>query len=323
MSLGPGILQRSILKGVDKAGGFIFENKLEWQLAEKFEKIEVESKIHQSVYQNGMISKSFDNSFRRAIRSLIKDDKLKLINKKLSSLEEFRALYPYKTANYQLFLLRRKFVPIIVDYITRNSSSMFSLKQIEDHIAEVMQEEDPNKFDSFVRQWKDFERSIFGLKFDFDDNSRKVIVWLLSRGRELFFKSKEVQCKRPLSAIITEGKKYLANNLYGRIIVYDISSFYDNFFESDKLKFTSLKSQLYSVAYFGKYGRPQLKKEIKVFLRSFYKDEVVCLPGHIDVETKIKGRSLCLPLELCTFSPMLDKVLDRHAFSDFKFLLSD
>jgi len=320
MSLGPGILQRSILEGVDKEGGGIFENKLEWNLARKFEKIEIASEAGQPAYPNGIISKSFDNSFRRAVGSLIKDRKLKLISRKLSSLEEFRSLYPYKTVNYQLFLLRTKFIPILVDYIVKNSSSMFSLKEIEDHIAEVMQKEKPAEFSNFICQWDDIERFIFSVKSSFDDKSRRIFILLLARGRELFYKTKEVKCQKPLSKIITEGESCLSICTNGEILFSNMCSFYNNFFESDNLKFTSLKSQLYSVAYFGMYGRPQLKKEIKVFLRKIYKDEVVSLPGHLDIESKFQDRSPQLPLELCTFSPLLDKVLDRHAFSNFNFL---
>jgi len=81
------------------------------------------------------------------------------------------------------------------------------------------------------------------------------------------------------------------------------------------MKHNRLKSQLHVVAYLYDRTTPGFRDEIK---RYFYREKteiIKDLPDHREPNVKGFARP-----RLVTFSPFLDKLIDRHAFAKFEFL---
>ena len=147
--------------------------------------------------------------------------------------------------------------------------------------------------------------------------------FVVSKGMELFiYRKKELSFNKSFITTIDAFEIICSKDEAGEEInlLFDLREFYSKYFDATNLGRAQLKSQLYVIANFGKGGKPFIKTEIKEELRKICPYYIKNLPGHKEPEKISKHGINWFSHWEPEYSHLLDKLIDRHAFSYFHFL---
>ena len=314
MSLGPGKIQNSILQALQNSDTPIQRNQLLWDLAQKNDKIIDDGKIGKLI-PKGSIEDSYKKSFQRAIKSL-DGNKIEITKRKLRSIRELIKYYPYKTSSREIRYLREQLFPLIPAYLKEGYvRQKYNINDNEVFLLKKLRAIDPGKMSRYQDLWLNVETEILEILSEENVAEKNLWMSLLIKGRQLFL---DDRAKYGLSFHYIIGEmseqedKFTKSetDLFKRIL-----NLKSKVFKKDAMKHNRLKSQLHVVAYLYDRTTPRFRDEIK---RYFYREKtevIKDLPDHREPDAK----GFALP-RLVKFSPLLDKLIDRHAFARFEFL---
>ena len=191
----------------------------------------------------------------------------------------------------------------------------YNLSGNELYLLKNMKRDWPRRFRRLTRTWKGIEARILKLIAQENVSQKELWISLFIKGQE-FFGGQYVEHGRPFHYLVNK----LIENESGltgveRVILDDVKVFKNRLLRKSDMSHARLKTELYAVAYFYAQGSCSLRDEVRnYFLR---KDEkfIKSLPGHEGGE-RLKWR-IATPIK---FAPILDRVVDRHVFSKFRFL---
>lgn len=312
MSRGPGKIQNQIIDKLSESEGEVSRNKLLWDLAEANESVDKGKEICDGIFE-GRIKKSFVNNFNRAISSL-KEDRVSFFNEKLTHLDELFHIYPFKTYKLEILALRQKMLPFIPGFLNKPYfRTSFNTAANERFLIEKMQERRKQKFIELQKKWADLEKQIAK---KLAENGEHYELWkhILIKGNQLYL-NKNITINYSLLHLLKKlNKEYQAGK---DNVVSALNGHFEDSFDSQDMKHTLLKSEIYKIGNFGNQGRSTLKTPFKEYLLKQNKDLIESLPGHIYYSPRIMGH---LSAAVKSYSHLLDKLIDRTVFADFEFL---
>ena len=268
--------------------------------------------------------RSLDRSFSRASRRLEQEEILRVYRRKLETLEDFVRDYPLRTKNPRIRELRQIFVPLLADLMSERAMGGTSTKG-ERYLIDRSMETDSSWFERAQRDWFSFERRLLTDARDLAADRAKALVEALAKGREYFEGRRKSLGGR--STRSTSPIKLPARSLHGLVAAmndagYDtseIEAWYGAAFPQPALQHVELKVALHEVAFLGQRATPALKGDTKLWLLEREPEAVRALPGHEE-----PGRTPGVPRwasrNVTEFSPLLDRVIDRHVFDRFDYL---
>lgn len=313
MSVGPGKLQSAILTALRKTPKQF--NILLWEIAENLGKI---NKVPNNIVglENGQISKSFYNNFLRAIKSL-KGKKLILVKEmKISNLDDLIKYYPFKTRELEIRYLREKFLPLIVNFIKTQNSFPFSAPQVEENTIAQLRMNSSN-YSQLVSEWVEIQEEI-KIYFLSSKMFSIEITDLLYKGMELILSNNKTIVNDTLGNLINVVQ---SNSLINEPISNKLYLFYEKYFVKGSLDRNMFKNIMYSVVSISKsQGSSNVTANFKKFLYENEPDLISSLPGHITPKELVKDRWYQIGEQEIIYSSLIDRIIERHLFTDFIFL---
>jgi len=326
MSRGLGKMQSGILAEIGNLGGEVLQNQLLWQLAERNSKIRRERPISGELYE-GAIENSFRTSFMRAVTTLVEDEKVKAKDRPINDLSGLSTYYPFKTFRFEILSLRKILLPVIVGYLEGGYGRLSAVPHLyprfgtDDHelfILKKIKESSPQFHKRIKARWLTFEEELLKIMVSKKRTGPDLWTRLFIRGRQLFLEEGRLEYGLAFHGIL--GKLSTMEEPMSeseRAFLERIERFKAWVFQEDDVRRAAMKTALYQLANFQKGGAATLHKEIKGFLLKEHPDLIRNLPGHKDPPSTFRGSWL---FEATTFSKLLDKLIDRHVFSAFRFI---
>lgn len=304
MSSGPGKTQALILTHLSATP--ILFNKLLWNLAHAQNGISCQGKY--GFLRAGRISRSFEESFRRAVRGLHENELITVTKRKFNDLDEAIDCLPYVTSNLQLHELRMGVKAEILDYLLTGGAKDVDV-DFESYTVAKIKKGDPSAFFELEKEWEDIEQ---GVIFRLSQNSTCLDEWLnvLVRGRSLFAKRK-LDFKKPLYALHASLKAHdeseCSLEILSKILVLleRISSY-------ESWRMGAIKQDLYKAL-----KANVVTDELKHYLFKKHGDDFVSLPKH--KEPLKKGGFSALSFNR-KYDPILNKLVDRQLLKNHSYL---
>ena len=314
MSLGHGNIQKSILQSIKNSDTPIQRNKLFWMLARSNDKVIVTETLCEDI-DEGYIENSFSKSFQRALKRLVDEKMVSVQKRRLMNIQEFIEYYPFKTSKLEIFLLRKILLPFVKTYLEGPYSRVpYTVADNELFILDKIKNEFPKRIKRYTLNWRKKEKRIISLLARYDLDSRSQWISLMIKGRQLFLDNR-VKYGKAFHVIIKKiGEADEFNNEVEYELYEEINKFKKKVFKPEIMKHSKLKSQLHLIAYFSERTKSGLKDEIKQHFLDEQPEIIENLPDYHQPEGR--GFTRFPP----TFSPILDKLIDRHVFSNFEFL---
>jgi len=306
MSRGAGNLQRLILEQLDLSGP-IQLNELCWQLATREGRLTTGD-------ESGAIDRSFYSSFLRAVNLL--GQRVVRSPRKLLDLNELVAYYPFKTRSAFIKDLRQRLLPIVADWLSQRNAARFRKAQTEHHLL--------NRLATSAREeanevWASIESQLFDAISRLRGESRIVLLSILVKGRELFVEHSSVWEGRSLGRLIDLGFRLEPLGPEDRCVLTDVKKLYDCCLPSAKVNHAWLKSQLYSIVSFSRWGSSSgLSDEVKGVLLERDCKFIETLPGHVPPHLKRVG-NFASPRKI-EYSGFLNELIRRDVLAPFEFL---
>lgn len=296
MSRGLGSLQRLIVATLTDAP--VTSTDLCWQLA-----------------GGSRLTSAFYGAFFRALRGLEDRELVLVTRRKLKNLREFEQHYPNKTRLHELRDLRRQLLPILVHQLEQTGERRFSSTNVERHAVRLTQ--DAPGGERLTEAWKALEPDAYDAIGQLSNTNRQacdLAMRVLFKCRLLFDRRRmrfsEIEIGTALTDLLYRAElvpEASALTMFTRRVQEMLDEFVDLKAVHDH---ADLKSRLYVYAALGKDQSPGLKPEAKALLLKHLPAVVTSLPGHVPGPK----------LHDTTFSPLLDRLIDRHAFAQYEFL---
>ena len=302
MSAGLGTLQRNIINEVE-INSPIYQRELMWQLAFDRGAIMKTGTAWNDI-EEGSITASFKENFRRAIRSL--DEQHAIIIKKqyFSNIFFLIDSLPYLTSRLECYLLSLKLIPSIKKYAQIENEKKGRIQ----YETFTIQHLDKNKFAKYSDLWEAIEESILNLLYAERTKFLRFDRWLniQMRGRYLFKRRKEGfdSTLQNQIAVLAEIANLTPDETSILILLQDLISLLS---KEDTWQKGTVKDVLYTFFNATKHAKHALMKD---FLFEAHTDLLSSLPSH--VEPKRDGRfRVGFPFER-KYSPLLDKIINKH-----------
>ena len=319
MSRGPGKIQKSILDTLQEQDGPILRNKLQWKLAFQNDNV-VKTREHCKEILEGYIEDPYIKSFQRALKGLRENGKISVQERKLRDIDDFIDHFPFKTVYLDILMLRKELLPLVKSFINSPyRGSQYTKGDNELYVLEQIKKESPSKFRRYATAWKKIENRILDLLVRQNPHEKKRWTSLLIKGRQLFLDTR-AQYRMAFHFIIEKIEKYQEPMSETEMkLLVDIKQYTRKVFRPEVMQYSKLKSQLHLVAYFSERTKIGLKEDIKMYFLAERPEIVENLPEHHQAKNhEMFGK---FPLSFSpSFSPILDKLIDRYAFSKFEFL---
>jgi hypothetical protein len=312
MSRGPGQLQKAILSQLERDPDSVLQNVLLWNIAlerDEFEKNGKAFHLNGKVVQEGRIKKSFEISFRRAVKTCSAAGLVCQNRTKITTLDEFIQLLPFITTRLEIFELRSALLPTIKKYIERNPTT--NLDPFE-YQLEILEDKHSSAYKELKRSWENIETD--ALKLISNTELQNIDLWLdtLCWGRYHFRDRNRSGVLRIPSKTESDTEEKIANSL--RVLVGRIKTF-------SEFKIGNAKKVLYALFQAPRHGKTNLTKDFRNFLFNEQEELIKSLPGDEEPATsRLYGRYHDNYLERRKFSPLLDQLFDRHIFRELTFI---
>lgn len=316
MSRGPGKIQKTIIETIQKAKEPVQRNHLLWQIAKNTNRIKFDGLLCEEI-RAGRIENSLISGYQRSLKTLSDSRQITITKRKLRDIDDFIDYYPYKTTSHEMLMLRKKLLPLIKPYLEKPHRKFpFTVRENEIYVLEKIISEHPTRYDRQSRHWRKIEKKIL-TQLSGKIKARKLWTGLLIKGRELFLddRAEYGMAFHVIINKIEERKEKLVPTQLE--LLSEIQEFKQRVFKPDVMKHSRLKSQLGIVANFSERSRPYLEDETKQYFLREIPSLIKSLPEHEQPEQHSSGFYHRFPPR---FDPILNKLIDRHAFSKFEFL---
>jgi hypothetical protein len=339
MSRGLGTLQSTILERISDLGGKVLQNQLLWTLAQENVSIKIGKNIYEDVAE-GTITDSFKNNFGRALNKLIQRRTIHLSPLRINDLDSLLQFYPYKTFRYEIFMLRKRLLPLVKTFITsidegtyhptsNEGYKKFGTTNNERFVLDNLNRSSTEYYEQCKERWSELESELLGVALN-NSNRRNLWVRLMVKGRELFI---EKYKRRPYYSGYSVEVSPITYSMSASKLLEDLSScsvnmsqpelsllakigaFKQDVFSDTHIDRAVLKTQLYRVAHFSRKGSARFNDEFKRFIFLTCTDLVRSLPGHQDPPNTLYGRGK--PIQ---YSPLIDKIIDGRILAEFRFV---
>jgi len=304
MSSGPGNIQTLILTHLPSTP--ILFNKLLWDMAHVQDRI-----LHKPNYgflPAGRINRSFEESFRRAVRGLHENGAISVTKRKFNDLQEAMDGLPFVTSCLELHHLRMNLKSEILAYITSGTPKEVDL-DYEAYTVLNIKTNNPEVFSQLQQNWKEIQQFIISHIYD---DSTYLDRWLnvLVRGRSLFT-NRKLDFKKPLHVLYATLKERDASKSSADILLM-IEYLLEQVRSYETWKVGAIKLDLYKVL------KPKgTTDELKEYLFKKHRDDFVTLPKHKEPAKKGGFGSLSFNRK---YDPILDKVVDRQLLKNHSYL---
>lgn len=241
---------------------------------------------------------------------------------KLQGLAELVELYPYMTRDLQIRELRHRLLPHVQTYMYTHGSK-YDLEENELYLEE--RASDPER-QLRCDRWLELEDRICAVIGSSPRNGRDVLIAILTRGREVFVRSRSPFHPRTASRFKYEGAlRPLLTAFVDRgsecpghdpSLPGDLISFYGQCFPDPAIKHVALKSQLHRIWESPKLGAPRLTRPFKEYLLTADRLLIESLPGHVAASGSVRTFSR----REAVFGDILEQLFARDVFWPFQFL---
>jgi len=313
MSRGLSANQKLILDGLEKLGGPTYVGKLRWEFAERRSKIE-DVKPYGPI-RSGHISKSFYNSFNRAIMSLCERGEIYSCDRKLKSLDELACAHPYKSSLLHIKELREKMLPLVVS-IMKKDKPVYSSDEVEMHLYSHLA---LDKKRSAYTRWSELQPELKSLVSEpgpLGDLALQVLV----RCNQLF--NIEQEPKMSLGCSLGSLMSNVSNDPNG--IFSRINIFFNDYITKEDIQLGEVKSYLYNYCDFGSGGHGSIKTSMKRHLLHAEREWIEQLPGHRTGSTEFTQHGLFgfhVDISDTEYDPIMDKLINRAtALGKYQFI---
>lgn len=304
MSSGPGKTQILILTHLSATP--ILFNKLLWNLAYTQDCIDCQGKY--GFLRAGRISRSFEESFRRAVRGLHENERITVTKRKFNDLDEAMDCLPYVTSSLQLHDLRMGVKSDILDFLSTGAAKDVDI-DFESYTIEKIKKSNPDVFSQLGKEWEDIQQSIIS---HINHDPPCLDDWLnaLVRGRSLF-KNRKLDFGKPLHALhaslTAHDESTCSVEILSKILglLARVSSY-------ESWKVGAIKQDLYKVL-----KSNVVTDELKEYLFKKHRDDFLSLPKHKEPQKKGGFASLSFTRK---YDPIVDKVVDRQLLKNHSYL---
>lgn len=319
MSSGPGTLQNQILSLLPKNHTFVFKNLILWDLAFQRSEIININKITEELTL-GIIKKSFQENFRRAVNSLIENGKIIAEKRKMTDVSEAFQNFPYLTPNLEINMLRKKLLPSVLEYIQGpRFKPKFGKGKIEEEIAKKLRKEEKHQL---LEKWFIIERKIAIVLSECEDNRFEMWLNCVARGRNIFTNSGP-KSSLSMTSIISKLKKERGLYQNELVTLADIENIMNNHFANAEWDIGECKKIYYAISDMSKGSKGKIDDELKRYLHDKHQDFIESLPEHKSPkkhQIKIKGKTKWMRYGQHHYGPLLDKILTKQILRQFIFL---
>lgn len=266
--------------------------------------------------------RSLDSSFSRALLRLCQDKEIRIDQRKLETVADFRSDYPFRTKDLKVRKLRETFVPLLAERL----ETLVRSTPTSDGEARLLNRraaQDPAWFGRQREGWLELEARLLN-PGDLSVRARKALVEVLAKGREYFegrFSADAPQSSASPIHVRNRSLHELLRNL--REAGYDTSDLevsYQQVFPEPEVRHVEFKRGLHAIARISRGSRSSLLRETKQWLLERDPAAVRALPGHSDTRTVSHPRRH-VSAEHTRFSPELDQLVDVHVFDAFEYLV--
>lgn len=331
MSKGFGARQRAILARLGDEP--TTSCRLRWELAEAEPERAFEGRAAKGWLRDGRIRGAFNSSHARALNRLEAEGAIRVTPRKLQSLDELIAHFPFKTLRLDLHDLRLRLLPLLqkvkLDPLMKGYRD-YSEPERERHLIEQLRQDESPELRRLVRSWPELEQRLLSHMAKLDDSkARRHWVQLLAKCEEFLRPKRHIRCSTSLGVLIARCEEQGGPDPDGLLAA--VRAGYDACLPREQRDHTALKNQLYRYVHLGDRESVTLHKEVAYELMRLEPQLIAELEGHQPGETR--NASPLVPAWFVrdpkqppgvpyveSFSPDLDRLIDRHCLDVFKFV---
>lgn len=308
-------MQRAILGGLRDRGPTL-SSELCWLMAEEAGKVSRRSSGNPLLPEGGIV-RSFYVSFTRALRGLVRDNRVGASWRRLRSADELVTYYPFKTQDLRMRLLRERLLPHLRERMRNAGRLRFSRAENEVFIIEKLTED---QLREATAKWSDLEgRLVDSLAIMPSDNRRHFMaVW--ARGCSIFPSRRSTTQDPPLGSLIAKLEDLPRQSKEVCLLASNLIEFYVTWFPREQRDVVHLKSLLAEEFDLGEDSKGRMRDEFKRELHKMEPDFIESLPGDRHRRTESEEETDLQDYFENRFSPLLDQLVRKDVFRQFTFL---
>jgi len=299
-------MQRQILEVVPLEGSISLD-RVRWELADAADAVEPNEE------GQAIIRKAFEQSFDRAVGSLIRSGRLVREDAKLVSIDELVDMYPFKTRYQERRRLREQLLPHLAEFL-RKRVSAYDFTETERFVEPTPEAPEI---------WKALDAKLRAFDADATAEESELLFSIRAKGRELFTKAK-VTIKPPLRGLIRRAETVLVSP-GGAALVKEMKDAYRGCFDSRDMEHAVLKAKLHTAANLKSGNKIRLHDVAKDFLEKVAPEVIRAMPNYDPVKDPDDEEHHLMGFgswqrHKNRFDPLLDKLIDRDVYREFAVL---
>lgn len=327
MSAGPGRLQSLVLKTLSEKPSWLFRELL-WKIAELRCAVSRTEKRGEFI-EEGIISKSFTENFRRAIANL--DGSVQKNYRKFTDVTEVLTYNQYLTSRLEIYELRKILKCSLLNYIEQELPPNKRMLDFEEYAVTSLSNSNVEEYKKLMTQWYLIERAIVEVLQHVSHDGFDVWIDLLMRGRKLFGLRTQV-VESPLFQLRDLAKRTSnTSDCYVSKALVLLDELLSELRSSDSWRMGCIKNSLYQFFDAPRGRKVRISNQCKNYLYTTNKDIIESLPGHKGVieqvytpekshMLKILARKVKYYEQPIEYSDWLNKLFDRSIFKKHTFL---
>jgi len=301
MSRGPGNVQRTILKVLERSDAGVALPTLAWTAAAEdgfLDGDDLPEEIYKSVHRAAVgLARPRSGPPRVVVR-----------RERVATLRELLDFYPDRTKSGTIRRLRRELLPHVGSFMYKPGLRIKDPVDTEDVILYSYGKEGPTVISRIVADWPAVEDALVSSLGRLDAGARTKAIEFLARGRRLFHTETRVTARVTLLG----GIRHLRKALDGRDPELDAALVH---FESRlpvrDIRRALLKAVLRTVVHLDKGDSPRMKDAFKNYLREVAPETMKSLFTEAEEGADLWAR------QRVEFSPILDQLVQQDALKPF------
>jgi hypothetical protein len=253
----------------------------------------------------------------RAVRSLEKDGRIEVEERKLLSFEECVTHYPSKTLNGEARRVRDQLLPALLQWTRQKGGACPRYTSADNerfHLESLL----PEDRQSLNKKWLRLEPRLMALLPRMSRDDVNALFELIAKAKSIF-ETQGLDCR---GAFVEHVQRCTARHLLPLPIANKITAFSNELLPPTDAGQLRLKSYIHAFADIPKYRGCSLKKETVEYLDRSFPTVVQTLPGYTAPPAKQTGfrRFVSLDERGPTHSKLLLGLFDQTVFQDFRFV---
>lgn len=312
-------MQRYAFEEVERSNAPVSMSTLCWRLAEQMDQVDVETTVAPGI-RRGRVRPIFYKSFRRAVSGLVKSERLMLMRRKLTTVDDALTFYPDKTLRLEARDLRARLLPLVLAYGEKRSR-IAPASDIEEELL------DTERLAEWASEWEALRPELSeAYARATEPPARDTLLRLLVKGTRYFDPTSamglastqrvELVELASLAELLHAAERQIPTRIFVRL-----ERLYEDAIPQERQQQRELKDLLFRVANFRYKTTPELDDRTKTYLLEKVPEIVAALPGHRPALPRPRRGFLALEQPSGpVFSHLLNEVLNRHVFDTFDFV---